>query len=340
MERIQVRVTSWIRYCFTDYPIVHVAAETGCRSIIRLFLDESTREYGRDKEGRSLLHFLVMWQPGSLIEDFINAKSPIIDVLDKQRRTPLSYAALYNNNEALEVLLRHGAVVNQKDSNGSTPLHQALKGSATTASLLVVWGANLRSTDGYGQNCLQIAVRSQRQDTVDFVFSLLAERNPSDTTDMIHNRDFHGKSALHRVCAAHDFSHEYTSKQAVFNLVRTLLKQGAYVDAQDRFGYTPAHVAASGNNMTAMDALLDESPDLALLDQHRCTAMDWALAQGQIEMVDMMREVGGVNTQDYARKLGAYGAPLSNTPQKQYDTGLWALVVQGHVFDTPRKSIS
>lgn len=307
---------------------VHVAAETGCRSIIRLFLAESTREYGRDGEGRSLLHFLVMWQPGSLIEDFINAKSPIIDVLDKKRRTPLSYAALYNNNEALEVLIHHGAKVDLKDSNGSTPLHQALKGSAKTASLLVVRGANLRRTDGYGQNCLQIAARSQRQDTVDFVFSVMAERNQSFTADMIHSRDFHGKSALHRVCAAHDFSQEYTSKRAVFKFVHILLKQGADVDAQDRFGYTPAHAAASGNNITAMDALLDESPDLAILDQHRCTAMDWALAQGQIEMADMMREAGGVSTRDYARKLGAYGSLLLKAPQKEYDMKLWTLAIR------------
>lgn len=319
-----------IRSCLTNDPIVHVAAETGCRSIIRLFLDESTREYGRDKEGRSLFHFLVMWQPGSLIEDFINAKSPIIDVLDKQRRTPLSYAALYNNNEALEVLLHHGAKANLKDSNGSTPLHQALKGSATTASLLVAWGANVRSTDGYGQNCLQIAARSQRQDTIDFVFSLMAERPRSFTNDMIHNQDFHGKSALHRICAAHDFSQGYTSKEAVFNSVRILVKQGAYIDAQDRFGYTPAHVAATGNNITAMDTLLDGSPDLALLDQHGCTAMDWALAQGQIEMADMMREVGGVGTRGYARKLGAYGSLPSKAAEKQYDMKLWALAIRPH----------
>lgn len=325
----------------TDHLIVHVAAETGCRSIIRLFLDESTREYGRDQQGRSLLHFLVMWQPGSLIEDYINTKSPIIDVLDRKRRTPLSYAALYNNNEALEILLNHGATVNFKDSSGSTPLHLALKGSATTASLLIVWGANLRSTDGFGQNCLQIALRSQRQDTVELVFSFMGEEgerpdrrrwalDQASTVDMVRKKDFHEKSALHRVCAAHDFSQEYTSKQAVFGYVRTLVRYGAWVDAQDKFGYTPAHVAAIGNNITAMDALLDENPDLALLDQHRCTAMDWALAQRQIEMATTMREAGGVSTQDYGRKLGAYG---SLPAQKEYDMSVWAVVLLHKEYD-------
>ena len=147
---------------------------------------------------------------------------------------------------------------------------------------------------------------------------------------MIRNRDFHGKTALHRVCAAHDYSQEHTSKQAVFNFVRTLIRFGADVNAQDNFGYTPAHVAAVGNNMTAMDALLDENPDLALLDQHMCTVADWALAQGQINMADMLRDAGGVNTRDYAVRLGAYHGYHSSRPttgpQKQYDPKLWSLV--------------
>ena len=92
-----------------NYQKVHLAAENGRRSIIRLFIDGSTREFGQDNQGRSLLHFLVMWQPGSLIEDFIKAKSPMLDVLDDQRRTPLRYAAIFENKEAMEVLLQYGA---------------------------------------------------------------------------------------------------------------------------------------------------------------------------------------------------------------------------------------
>lgn len=330
--------------CSTDYSIVHIAAETGCRSIIKLFLNGSTREYGRDKQGRSLLHYLVMWQPGSLIEEFIKAKTPIIDVRDNRRRTPLSYAALYNNNEALEVLLHHGAKVNYLDSTGSTPLHQALKGSAATASLLIGWDAKLKGNDGFRQTCLQIAIRSQRKDTVELILSFIGDwENRLDkrgwqlghksTMSMIRNKDFHGKTALHRLCTAHDYGRGTTSKQAVFIFVRTLIKHGADVNAQDNFGYTPAHVAAIGNNMTAMDALLDENPDLALLDQHMCTAVDWALSQGQIDMADVMRQAGGVSTRNYAVKLGAYHGswPLKGA-EKQYPMDLWSLVRYSESF--------
>lgn len=165
-----------------------------------------------------------MWQPGTLIEDFINTKHPIIDVLDDKRRTPLSYAALYNNNEALEILLNHGARVNMIDSNGSLPIHQALKGSATTTMSLMRWDAKIKSKDGFRQTCLQIAIRSQISETVNLVLSLIDqwegklvkrgwEIGSKAAIEMIRNRDIHGKTALHRLCASHDFSRVCTFRK-------------------------------------------------------------------------------------------------------------------------------
>ena len=150
---------------------------------------------------------------------------------------------------------------------------------------------------------------------------------------MIRNEDFHGKTALHRAYA-HDYGWEHTTKQAIFTFTWIGIENGADVNAQDNFGYTPAHTAAIGNNMTAMDALIDEDPELALLDQHMCTATDWALVQGQIEMADVMCEAGGVITQNYAVKLGAYHGHLpSKGLQKQYDMEMWSVAVREHSLE-------
>ena len=329
---------------------MHLAAEIGCRSIVELFLDEPTREYGRDNHGRALLHYLAMWQPGWLIEEFILAKSPIIDVPDKKRRTPLTYAALYNNNSVVSTLARRGAKINNKDSNGSTPRHHALEGSAETAFLLISLEARLMTLDGLHQTCLQLAIRSQRSDIIDLVLSYMYENNQSSNNEnwridsqqalrMLQNRDFHGRTALHRMCAAHDFTRRYTSKLAVYNHVRRLIQYGADVDAQDKFGYTPAHLAAIGNNMAAMDSLLDFQPKLTILDQHHCTAMDWALAQGQVQLTEMMREVGGLQTKDYAEKLGAFQQKQIDKTEKQYDMTDWSLVPISMDYRTGRRTI-
>jgi len=109
---------------------------------------------------------------------------------------------------------------------------------------------------------------------------------------------------------------------------------------QDNFGYTPAHMAAISNNMPAMDSLLDADPDLCLLDQHTCTPMDWALAQGQTEMAELMREVGGVETLNYMEKLGAYQRKTTQKGEgKVYDMKKWALARTAVDYRTGKRYI-
>lgn len=62
--------------------------------------------------------------------------------------------------------------------------------------------------------------------------------------------------------------------------------------------------------------------------------MDWALAQGQIDMADTMRDAGGVFTLNYAEKLGAYhgSRPVKKT-EKRYDLRYWSLVPTNFDYD-------
>lgn len=143
----------------------------------------------------------------------------------------------------MEVLHNHKAKINILDSNASTPLHQALKGSAQSAQLLIDWGAKLTTLDGFHQTCLQLAIRSQRSDTISLMLSYVTEdkdhgqgwvAGTQAAKSMIRNRDVHGKTALHRLCSAHDFDRDYTSKESVFTFVHMLIKYGGNVDAQVR----------------------------------------------------------------------------------------------------------
>ncbi|MCJ1270553.1 hypothetical protein MMC22_010450 [Lobaria immixta] len=347
---------------------VHVAAETGCRSLLKVLLQKDTLDYGADAQGRSLLHYLVIWQPGYLIADFIRNKSPAIDALDHARRTPLHYSAIYDNVEAAEILLLHHADVNAKDSNRSTPLHYALKESAGMAMLLVKRGGNPRTLGGFHQTCLQIALRSQKSDIIYFILSLIDENPRSrgrgfqshlfreiarqknmvnegelfwragseDTINMIQNQDDFGKQALHRACAAYNFQQGTSSMKDVQVYVRNLVYLNANINAKDKFGYSPVHMAAIGNNLAAMDELLNWSGcDLSLVDRHSCTALDWALAQGQKQMARIMREVGAVQTPQYMEKLRAWQrTPETDPNEKSYKEKDWAITCAG-MFSAP-----
>lgn len=105
---------------------VHLAADRYSSSILRLFLNCSTREFRRDYQGRSLLHYLAKWTTQEVLRAFCKAKHFIVDVSNRDRRTPLHYAALHSNFERALVLVEFGATIDAKDSTDFTALHYAV----------------------------------------------------------------------------------------------------------------------------------------------------------------------------------------------------------------------
>ncbi|OCL15347.1 ankyrin, partial [Glonium stellatum] len=104
---------------------VHIAAEQGHRAILALLLRCPIREYGKDRQGRALLHFLVMWHSQTFVQQCLDVLQPKVDVLDSSRRTPLHYAAIFGNSGAIKALLDAGADPNRLDSASSAPIHYA-----------------------------------------------------------------------------------------------------------------------------------------------------------------------------------------------------------------------
>lgn len=137
---------------------VHVAAECGCRPMMELFLDGSIREFGRDKFGASLLHYMVTWEWNSLLLSFLRIKRPLVNVRDYRRRTPLHYAAIFGNTAAILMLLEHGADIDPRDDIGFTPVFYAIReGNYPLVRSLFDKGANLRRRDAFHRTAADIA---------------------------------------------------------------------------------------------------------------------------------------------------------------------------------------
>ena len=75
--------------------------------------------------------------------------------------TPLHQAVLKNNQECVDLLLEHGANVNQPNSFGETPLHFACQAaSLQCVHKFVEIGADLRAEDSAGRTCIHHAAKS------------------------------------------------------------------------------------------------------------------------------------------------------------------------------------
>lgn len=146
---------------------VHTAAEFGSRAILGLLLDTPIREFGRDKDGRALLHYIATWEWRPVLLNFIATKRPIINVVDKSRRTPLHIVAIYGNLQIAETLLAKGAEVDRQDSLGFTAVLYAIQqGHFELLQLLLKHGANIYRLDGFGRTSMQIALARQRDEIV------------------------------------------------------------------------------------------------------------------------------------------------------------------------------
>lgn len=107
---------------------------------------------------------------GKVYSQFVCGNATEEDIA-RDHHYPLISAAWAGQNEAVELLLNHGADVNASDGFGRTALwYVALGGHPDTATLLISKGANVNPTKGnysLGTTPLEEAVKEGEQEVVE-----------------------------------------------------------------------------------------------------------------------------------------------------------------------------
>jgi ankyrin repeat protein len=112
--------------------ILHAAIDFGCcKDIVRLLMTKGIDIEGKDRVGRTALHFAACAQDeeACAVTQFLLDQGASIDAKDSRGRTPLSFAAGNFYYRMVELLVGRGADVTSRDCNGRTPLHFARKGN-------------------------------------------------------------------------------------------------------------------------------------------------------------------------------------------------------------------
>jgi ankyrin repeat protein len=198
-------------------------------------------------------------------DDYLDLK------LNENNYRPIHIAAEVGDTRSLEILVSHGADVNDsRNKDEYTPLHLAAKRNRVNAiRYLVQQGANIDDNDNeYEMTPLFYAVYAQYYPAASALLELGADPNK------LVNRS----SCLHQAAIRNDVK-----------IVELLLDSGADVNLLNFFNETALHLACREGNLAIVKLLVEHEADLDIINKRGKRPVD--IARGLPEIADYLKSI-------------------------------------------------
>lgn len=223
------------------YTPLHWACYNGHDNCVELLLEQDANMFF---EGNSFsaLHCSVLRDNEVCAEMLIDALADeVVNIQDSKGRTPLHAAALNDQVECMQLLLKHGGQPNIVDKGGKTCFMIAAEsGSAGTIELLVTGQiADISLSDETGNSALHLACQQTHEGCALMILEKI------DDVRVLDMPNAKGETPLH-----------IASAQGLVTVVQDLITRGASLLTVDNQGYTPALSCASSDKVADCLALI------------------------------------------------------------------------------------
>ncbi|XP_070189214.1 transient receptor potential cation channel subfamily A member 1 homolog [Littorina saxatilis] len=201
-----------------------------------------------------------------------------INQYDEDDLTPLHYAARYNFLGVVKLLVESGADVNKRGEDDVTPLHHAARYRREKNKKKEV--ASDQETDEPGINGVPLLEQYELEfgNAQESVITYLISKDAD-----VNSRDIYGQTPLH-------FAAMRGNEVACKDLLGI---SGVNIEAQDKQGIAPLHMAALHNQVEVAKMLIEAGANLRCVDNEQCTPLHHACADGSVELVQALFEAGG-----------------------------------------------
>ena len=191
----------------------------------------------RNEKMMSLLEYAIVFNNSEaidlLLENYID-----INIKDKYGDTALHYCVTYNRMGYLKTLINHKASLSIKNEEGETPLYKACALGRENMIRLFLESCNLNLYD-----------TNSRNETIFMAMIKSRNKHILESIDLdnriIDEKDFVGNSALH-----------IAARRGDIEIVRYLLSKGAFVNAKNNNRETPLFYASENDHKDVIDALI------------------------------------------------------------------------------------
>uniref|UniRef100_A0ABD2W7F8 Uncharacterized protein n=1 Tax=Trichogramma kaykai TaxID=54128 RepID=A0ABD2W7F8_9HYME len=269
--------------CTGDTPL-HVALTVNGLEVAQMLLRRSADSNLRNAVGMTPLHVICeRARDDDLTRMFLELsydkyRKLEIDLPDKWGRTPLLVSVSHELWDLTKLLLRRGADPNAANKDGSTALHIICARERdpyvrVTEFFLACYKkrrtVNVNHQDRHGRTPLLLALSRGRCEV--FEFLLKNGANP-------HLADADGRTALHIIAARGD-------EHCAHKLLRLSFYNGfcpLWVDARDKFGNTPLHLALRYGHTNLAAYLLRCGAYPNLIDKDGATPLHLICSQEEV----------------------------------------------------------
>mmetsp|Transcript_10021 Transcript_10021/g.13110 ORF Transcript_10021/g.13110 Transcript_10021/m.13110 type:complete len:808 (+) Transcript_10021:69-2492(+) len=183
----------------------------------------------------------------SVVKFLLEKAGADVNAKEKNMRTSLHLAAAYGYVEIIEVLLEHGANIDDQDSAGFSPLCDAAsRGKKNALRLLLSEGADPTIRGWNGNTFLHLA--SANGNDPNLIGFILEKINREILP--IDSKNFYGYTPLHLAV-----------KSGSIHVVEKLLQEGAAVNERTYLGDTALHIATQSLRENFVECILKHGGD-------------------------------------------------------------------------------
>jgi ankyrin repeat protein len=258
---------------------LHWAAEGNNQEIISLLLGRGADANSRGSTGGTPF-MIACWksQLGVVRLLLEHTGEQGLEARDKNRLTPLHYAAYGGQKEIVVFLLLKGAEPNSRDHRGKVPLLWAcMHGRLGAVQVFIqhMGTQGLQVSDRGGMTALHRAAEGGHEEVVAFLLGEGAQAN---------SRGLYGRMPLLSACEKGHLS-------VVRLLVQHMGIQG--VEETGERGWTALHSAAKGGHEEMVAFLTSTGARTNSRDDYAMTPLDWACEKGHVGVVRVLLKYMG-----------------------------------------------
>lgn len=240
---------------------LHRAAEKGHVNAVKVLLQAGANMYSLDQEGKTPLHLASQNQHTDVLRSILKKEAR----RHKNQHNFLHMAALKDDSDLVDMLLKNGALVDAEDEKGHTALGYAVsQGFEKTVKVLLEAGANTDS------GIIDVAFNTNNQS----LFRLLLEYSKGLSPETM-------VSALFKAI-----------QKDLQGIVAALIESGADINALNDMQYTPLLVACEMGKTESAKILLEKGASLKDKTPNLSSALHLAVQGGASSIVTMLLRQG------------------------------------------------